>query len=246
MDEMSAKLGSDALLSVLVVEDDRVVAEAIRHIVRAESMQVTLCGTAKEARALFAKQKPDIVILDIQLPDELSYDFAKEIRRDSNALILFLSSRDSVSDKLFGLELGADDYLTKPFNQRELAIRLNNMGRRVLEQRTASNSTNEAEHSIEFANWSFSPELRQLTEKGEMPISLTPLETKVLEVFASNPEKIYTRKDLILLSHGEGKTATARTIDILIMRLRRKLGETPAEPHHIITVSGQGYFFQCP
>lgn len=226
---------------VLIVEDDVFMQKTIEKVIEQLGVTVLLAADAREAREAIKHASPHIVILDINLPDELGFSLAREIHDRHNAGIIILTSRDSEADRLLGLELGADEYLTKPFNPRELNIRVSNMLNRIdgWSQRPAGHDA-----VVDFGDWSFHPEQRLLSNKYGHSQNLTRMESDVLTVLTARPNHIFRRQELVASFKGGGNEKSIRAVDNIIMRLRKKMGQTIKSKGHIETVSGQGYCFR--
>ncbi len=219
---------------ILLVEDDHDLAEAIRLVLEDEDWRVEHVddGTQGLKRALSGDH--DLVILDIRLPGKNGLDICREVRRTSNVPILFLTSRDTETDKVIGLELGADDYIAKPFGMRELRARIGALLRR------ASVRTDE-EKRIRVHDLVIIPE-RQAVYRGEERIHLTLTEFNLLLALAKKPGKVLTRNALAdLLWQTERNTGSAPTVNVHIRNLRLKLGDNPEEARYIASVRGVGY-----
>jgi len=220
--------------NILLVEDDHDLAEAIRLVLEDEDWRVEHVddGTVGLKRALSGDH--DLVILDIRLPGKSGLDICREVRRTSHVPILFLTSRDTETDKVIGLELGADDYIAKPFGMRELRARIGALLRR------ASVRIDE-EKRIRVHDLVIIPE-RQAVYRGEERIHLTLTEFNLLLALAKKPGKVLTRTALTdLLWQTERNTGSAPTVNVHIRNLRLKLGDNPEEARYIASVRGVGY-----
>jgi len=219
---------------ILLVEDDRDLAEAIRLELEDEDWQVEHVEDGEQGLRRALSGDHDLVILDIRLPGMSGLDVCRELRRSSNIPILFLTARDTETDKVIGLELGADDYVSKPFGMRELRARIGALMRRASVRL-------DDEKRIRVHDLVIIPE-RQAVFRGEERIHLTLTEFNLLLALARNPGKVHTRTALAeLLWQTERNTGSAPTVNVHIRNLRRKLGDDPEDPRYIASVRGVGY-----
>jgi len=215
---------------LLVVDDDRRIRVLLSRFLLGEGYRVSTAETAADARAKLEGLKFDLLILDVMMPGESGFDFARSIRTGSAVPILMLTARDEKESRIRGLELGADDYLAKPFEPRELSLRVANILKRTQPPRAAALS------SVRFGPFVFhmaSGELR----RGEEAIRLTERECEMLRVLATNVGETVPRQALA----GNGEAVSERTVDVQVNRLRRKIEIDPANPLIVQTVRGIGY-----
>jgi two-component system phosphate regulon response regulator OmpR len=215
---------------LLVVDDDRRIRVLLSRFLLGEGYRVSTAETAADARAKLEGLKFDLLILDVMMPGESGFDFARSIRTGSAVPILMLTARDEKESRIKGLELGADDYLAKPFEPRELSLRVANILKRTQPPRAA------ALQSVRFGPFVFhmaSGELR----RGEDAIRLTERECEMLRVLATNVGETVPRQALA----GNGEAVSERTVDVQVNRLRRKIEIDPANPLIVQTVRGIGY-----
>jgi two-component system, OmpR family, phosphate regulon response regulator OmpR len=215
---------------LLVVDDDRRIRALLSRFLLAEGYRVSTAETALEARAKLEGLKFDLLILDVMMPGENGFDFARAIRAGSAVPILMLTARDEKESRIMGLEIGADDYLAKPFEPRELSLRVANILKRARPQRAAP------AQSVRFGAFVFhmiSGELR----RGDEAIRLTERECEMLRVLATNVGETVPRQALA----GNGEAVSERTVDVQVNRLRRKIENDPANPLIVQTVRGVGY-----
>lgn len=224
---------------VLVLEDEPVTRSRIAAHLRAEGFDVSEAGTLADGRTLMAHVPFDVVILDINLPDGSGFALTRELRERSEVGIVLVTQRQDDTDRVVGLELGADDYVTKPFNLRELVVRVRNLSRRVASLRAVEKSSS-GQHA--FAGWVLDEEARLLhSPEGEV-VRLTRGEFDILSVLASNAGRVMSRDRILDLIERDGEEpASDRTIDVLIGRLRKKIEPDPKSPTIIVTVHGVGY-----
>jgi two-component system, OmpR family, phosphate regulon response regulator OmpR len=215
---------------LLVVDDDRRIRVLLSRFLLGEGYRVSTAETAADARAKLEGLKFDLLILDVMMPGESGFDFARSIRTGSAVPILMLTARDEKESRIRGLELGADDYLAKPFEPRELSLRVANILKRAPPPRAPP------PHSVRFGPFVFhmaSGELR----RGEEAIRLTERECEMLRVLATNVGETVPRQALA----GNGEAVSERTVDVQVNRLRRKIEVDPANPLIVQTVRGIGY-----
>jgi DNA-binding response OmpR family regulator len=225
---------------ILVVDDDADLRWMVDKYLSKHEFVVTLAEDGEQMREVLEKQEFDLAILDINLPGEDGLSLARYLRANYQIGIIMLSAAAEVFDRIVGLEMGADDYVTKPFEPRELLARVKSVLRRVhgMLEREA-----EPDSRVKFGEFTLDLEAHQLLdEKGES-ISLTSMEFDLLKAFAENPNKVLDRDQLLSLSHNRDWDPFDRSIDIRITRLRRKIEVEPSKPQVIKTVRGAGYIF---
>jgi DNA-binding response OmpR family regulator len=225
---------------VLVVEDDAHIRLGLCDALRAESYDVTDCRNGAQAGPLIKQLKPDLVILDIMLPGKSGFDLCREIRAGKNRVpILMLSAKGQEIDKVVGLELGADDYVTKPFSLRELLARVQALLRRA----QAGGAASDLPREIAFGK--VRVDCKALRGKrGKEAIELSPRELKVLSVLFRERGNAVSREALLNEVWGIDYYGTTRTLDQLIVKLRQKIEDVPGEPRHLLTVHTLGYRLQ--
>ncbi|MGE5506397.1 MAG: response regulator [Actinomycetota bacterium] len=223
---------------VLIVEDEPVTRAKLAAQLVAEGFQVSEAADARDMKAIVARAVPDVVLLDINLPDENGLVLARDLRSKSSVGIILVTARRDETDRIVGLELGADDYITKPFNPRELAVRVRNLQRRVAPTMAAERS---ASGVYGFAGWKLDCDARQLTSPTGEAVRLTRGEFDVLAALARNAGRALTRDQLLDMTQHDGEAVVDRTIDVLVGRLRRKIEADPRHPAIILTVHGVGY-----
>jgi len=223
---------------VLIVEDDPVTRSKLAAYMMAEGFQVSEAADVHETKAILARALPDLVLLDINLPDESGLILARELRARSTMGIILVTARDDETDRIVGLEIGADDYVTKPFNPRELVVRVRNLLRRVGPSMAAERSGSGV---YNFAGWTLDCDSRQLLSPQGESVRLTRGEFDVLAALARHPGRALSRDQLLDLTQHDGDAVIDRTIDVLVGRLRRKLESDARHPAIILTVHGVGY-----
>jgi two-component system phosphate regulon response regulator OmpR len=216
---------------LLVVDDDRRIRDLLSRFLTGEGYRVTTAESAADARANLKSLSFDLLILDVMMPGESGFDFAKWMRAAANDVpILMLTARDAAESRIKGLEIGADDYLSKPFEPRELSLRIANILKRAQPAETT------APESVRFGPFIYHLARGEL-RKNEKPIKLTDREREMLRILASTPGETVSRMDLA----GNGGNVSERAVDVLVNRLRRKIERNPANPLYVQTVRGIGY-----
>ncbi|XEQ93963.1 Alkaline phosphatase synthesis transcriptional regulatory protein PhoP [Sporomusa carbonis] len=220
---------------MLVVDDDEKILKVLTAYLEKEGYAVITAKDGWEAVDKARQLGPDIVLLDVMLPSLDGWGVCKEIRRTSDVPIIMLTARDAETDRIIGLELGADDYVVKPFSPKEVIARM-----RAIFRRLQPSSRREGERVLKVGDIVLNPSSRSLTVAG-VPVELTPTEYKVLELFLSHPGQVFSRLQLIEKVQGYAFEGYERTVDSHIKNLRKKLGVSPDEPHYIKTIYGVGY-----
>ena len=216
---------------LLVVDDDRRIRDLLSRFLAGEGYRVSTAETAADARAKLIGLSFDLLILDVMMPGESGFDFAKSLRGSSNVPILMLTARDAAESRIKGLEMGADDYLSKPFEPRELLLRIGSILRRTMPPPPKS-----AASIVRFGAFSFLLERGELRE-GEAVVRLTDRERDMLRLLCASAGQSVPREAL----SGSGGGANERTVDVQINRLRRKIEPDPANPLYLQTARGAGY-----
>ncbi|HEX6415826.1 MAG TPA: response regulator [Burkholderiales bacterium] len=230
---------------VIALDDDPAVREMVAEYLGQNEIRVTAVASGAELAAAMAREVADLVILDLRLRGEDGMHIARKLREQSAIPILMLTGRAEEADRVMGLELGADDYLTKPFSPRELLARIRALLRRAQAQATVADAMAKV-RAYRFAGWELNIGLRKLkSPKGEA-IELTNGEFRILAAFLSAPQRILSRDQLLELSRVHNAEVYDRAIDIQILRLRRKIEADPAQPKFIKTERGAGYVFSVP
>jgi len=225
--------------TILVVDDEPRIAALARDYLEHAGFAVVTAATGRAALEAVRRQHPDLIVLDLGLPELDGLDVTREIRRDSSLPIVMLTARDDELDKLLGLELGADDYLTKPFSPRELVARVKAVLRRVDRQGPVGGGGQDIIRAGELV---LDPP-RMRVELGERQVELTPTEFQLLATLAAQPGRIFTRSQLLDALHGVAFESYERAIDTHIKNIRRKLEPDPRVPRFVLTVYGVGYRF---
>jgi len=223
--------------TILVVDDEPKIVQLVRDYLERAGFRVLTESTGKTALALARSEKPDMVILDLGLPEMDGLDVTRTLRKDSNVPILMLTARSEETDKLIGLELGADDYITKPFSPKELVARVRVVFRRMENYSEASTET------VRAADLTLDVPRLRVTAADRQVEELTPTEFELLAAMARHPGRVFTRSQLLNVVHGIASESYERAIDAHIKNIRHKIEPTPAEPRYILTVYGVGYKF---
>lgn len=222
--------------TILVVDDEPRIAALVRDYLEQAGFAVLVAGDGRNALVLARSRRPDLVVLDLGLPGLDGLDVARALRRDSDVPILMLTARTEEADRVAGLELGADDYVTKPFSPREIVARV-----RAILRRTEI-ATTLADAPIRVLDVELDPARLRVSIAGR-PVDLTPTEFALLSTLARQPGRVFTRSQLLDVIHGVAFEAYERAIDGHVRNLRRKLEPDPAHPRYLLTVHGAGYRF---
>jgi two-component system, OmpR family, alkaline phosphatase synthesis response regulator PhoP len=223
--------------TILVVDDEPKIVQVVRDYLERAAYGVRVAHDGRSALALARSEKPDMIILDLGLPQMDGLDVTRELRKSSNAPIIMLTARGEESDKLIGLELGADDYVTKPFSPKELVARV-----RALFRRMEGHGSVDVE-VFRAADLTFDLPRLRVAASGRGIEELTPTEFGLLAAMARRPGRVFTRSQLLDMVHGVAFESYERAIDAHIKNIRRKIEPNPREPVYILTVYGVGYKF---
>lgn len=223
--------------TILVVDDEPKITQLVRDYLERAGYGVLVSHDGKKALSLAKTDRPDLVILDLGLPQLDGLDFTREFRKTSNAPIIMLTARAEESDKLIGLELGADDYMTKPFSPKELVARVRVVFRRI------ENALSANTEMIRVADLTLDVPRMRVTAQGRKIEPLTPTEFELLATLARQPGRIFTRAQLLDAIHGVAFESYERAIDAHIKNIRRKIEGRASEPQYVLTVYGVGYKF---
>ena len=221
--------------SVLLVDDDPKIAKLLRSYFEKEDFTVHTAFDGLAALQLFRDKKPDILVLDLMLPGMSGLDICRQIRRDSDIPILMLTARDEEADRLIGLELGADDYVSKPFSPREVVARVKAILRRTRKTADRTDPFRIGRFTVDTAGYTVAYD--------DVLLDLTPTEYKIFELLATHPGQVFTRFQMVEQVQGVAFEGYERTIDAHVKNLRRKIGDNPKEPRIVLTVYGIGYKF---
>lgn len=225
---------------VLAVDDEKIIIKGLKFSLERDGFEVICAYNADEALALAESKNPDIILLDVMLPGLSGYEVCERIREYSDVPIIMLSAKGEDMDKIMGLEYGADDYITKPYNILEVKARI----KAVLRRRTSNSKEEEASNEIVYGLLRLNLDSRTLYIDGR-DADLTVIEFNLLEAMAKHPNKVFSRQDLLKIVRGEVDKADARSIDVHIRRLREKIEENPSSPKYVHTKWGVGYYFHA-
>ncbi|MFI3212396.1 MAG: response regulator transcription factor [Eubacteriales bacterium] len=222
---------------VLVVDDEKLIVKGIRFSLEQDGMEVTCAYDGEEALEYIKHQEFDIVLLDVMLPKLTGFEVCQQIREFSMVPIVMLTAKGEDMDKILGLEYGADDYITKPFNILEVKARIKAIMRRIRE------TSKELPQFVEYGKMKLDTEGRRVYIAGK-EMNLTAKEYDMFELLVLNQNKVYSREDLLKLVWGASYPGDVRTVDVHIRRLREKIEENPSNPHYVHTKWGRGYYFK--
>lgn len=225
---------------LLVIDDEANLRHTLSYALRQEGYEVLTAADGDEGLALFRQAAPDLVILDVMLPGQDGFEVCRRLRRESDVPVVMLTARDTELDKIVGLEIGADDYLSKPFSMRELIARV-----RALLRRTTRRAEAPASGTLERAGLAVDTSRRQI-RAGATAIELKPKEFDLLVHLMSHAGLVFTREQLLTAVWGVDHAADSRTVDTHVKTLRERLGDDAARPRWIETVRGVGYRFRDP
>lgn len=221
--------------SVLLVDDDEKLVQLLKSYFEKEGFIIYTAYDGVTAIQIVREKNPSIMILDIMLPEMDGWDVCRKIRKDNEVPIIMLTARDEETDRLIGLEIGADDYVTKPFSPKEVVARAKVILRRI-------NRVAVQKPAFHIGNLYIDFEKHQVSKNAEL-IDITATEFKILELFATHAGRVFTRLQIVEQTQGDSFEGYDRTIDVHIKNLRRKLEDHPKEPRYILTVYGVGYKF---
>jgi DNA-binding response OmpR family regulator len=223
---------------VLIVEDDPHILLGLEEVLKSDGFEVAVCNRGDQAIEAVRKHRPALVLLDVMLPGLSGYDICKQLRARKIATpILMLTAKGQEIDKVVGLDLGADDYVTKPFGVRELLARIHALLRRTT---PATSTAANGQTPFQIGAATIDPKTFQL-KRGKSVEELTPKELKLLQLFSAHPGEVFSRDRLLNEVWGYNYYGTTRTLDQVIIQLRKKLGDTGDDPKHLLTVHGVGY-----
>ena len=224
------------MAKILVVDDEKLIVKGVRYSLEQDGMEVDCAYDGEEALQKIKDKEYDIILLDVMLPKLTGFEVCQQVREFSNVPIVMLTAKGEDMDKILGLEYGADDYITKPFNILEVKARL-----KAIMRRTAPKAKEEAK-VIESKDMRLDCEGRRVYVAGK-EINLTAKEFELLELLILNPNKVYSRENLLKLIWGLDYPGDVRTVDVHIRRLREKIEDNPSEPKYVHTKWGVGYYF---
>lgn len=220
--------------TILVVDDARDLRTLVQAYLTQEGYRIATAENGQQALHVARDEKPDLIILDLMMPQMDGYEFIRRFAKESEIPIIILTAKIEENDKVLGLELGADDYMTKPFSPRELTARVRAVLRRF------HKSTDSVPDLLRVASLTLERKTRQVTV-SDRPVSLTPSEFDLLTIFMSEPGRVFSRMDLLERMQGDAYEGYERTIDVHIRNLRTKIEPNPRDPTYVETVYGAGY-----
>jgi two-component system OmpR family response regulator len=228
---------------VLVVEDDQTLLDVLKYNLVKEGYLVTTATDGAQALEVARSERPDVIILDIMLPELDGLEVCRILRREMTVPILMLTAKSEEVDKVVGLEIGADDYMTKPFSMRELLARVRSMLRRADMVRKESSIIAKSGAIVTVGDLEIETDRHRVSRSGET-VELAPKEFDLLAFLATNPGRVFSRDYLLERVWGYDYAGGTRTVDVHMRWLRKKLESDPASPRHLITVRGVGYKFE--
>jgi two-component system OmpR family response regulator len=230
-------------MHLLVVDDDPGVLDLLRRYFTGQGFEVSVAANGTAMRDALTRTAVDLVLLDLGLPGEDGFELTRQLRKSWNGALIIITGRGESVDRVVGLELGADDYVTKPFDLRELLARVRSVLRRAAPSAIPGDVANQV--ALQFGNFLLIPQSRTLRTTGGDTIALTTGEYELLRVLVEHPNRVLSRDDLMEHIHGRNAGPFDRAIDVQIGRLRRKIEADPANPELIKSVRGAGYLFSA-
>jgi len=229
---------------ILVVDDDREIREMLAAYLQKNGMRATAVANGRQMRSALEENRIDLIVLDLMMPGEDGLTLCRELRagRWRAVPVLMLTARDEEADRIVGLEMGADDYLTKPFAVRELFARIRSVLRRA-RMLPPNLDIKEPGQFLAFGDWKLDTVGRHLLSRDGTMVALSGAEYRLLRVFLDHPQRVLTRDQLLNLTQGRDADAFDRSIDLLVSRLRQRLADDPREPRYIKTLRSEGYVF---
>jgi len=231
--------------TVLIVDDDEEIRELLATYLAGFSIRAQGVGDGKAMRSAMAGTRFDVIILDLMLPDEDGLSLCRQLRRTMDIPIIILTARGESADRVVGLELGADDYVMKPFDPRELVARIHTILRRTRDGKKRDVADVDGDNQWRFDGWTINRVSRQLVTPQGMVVPLSNAEFRLLLVFIERPHRVLSRDQLMDAARGHSAGAFDRSIDLLVSRLRQKLEDDSREPKFLKTVRGEGYLFDA-
>ena len=230
---------------ILVVDDEKPISDIVKFNLDKEGYDVVTAYDGEEALKKVEAESPDLILLDLMLPKIDGLEVARQIRKEHDTPIIMLTAKDSEIDKVLGLELGADDYVTKPFSNRELVARVKANLRRTASSNAASNEEDEANKELEVGDLTIHPDAYTVSKRGEN-IELTHREFELLHYLARHIGQVMTREHLLQTVWGYDYFGDVRTVDVTVRRLREKIEDNPSHPEWLVTRRGVGYYLRNP
>jgi DNA-binding response OmpR family regulator len=231
---------------ILAIDDDPAIRALIADYLSANELRVTTGATGADMARALDEHAVDLVVLDLRLPEEDGMLLARKLRENSAVPIIIVTGKGEEADRVMGLELGADDYITKPFSPRELLARIRAVLRRYQTARDLMPARDEGRRAYRFAGWELNLLTRRLVAPDGRRVEITNGEFSLLQALCAAPQRVLSRDQLLELSRLHGAEVYDRSIDVQILRLRRKIESNPSEPEFIKTERGAGYVFSVP
>ncbi|MFB2831841.1 response regulator [Aeromonas jandaei] len=228
---------------ILVVDDHSEIRDLLKRFLEQHGLRVSCARDGKEMKRLLEEREFDLLVLDLMMPGEDGLTLCRELRAKSSLPIIMLTAMGEETDRIIGLEMGADDYLAKPFNPRELLARIKAVMRRTQAETQPAAET--LTRDLRFDRWLLDVNRRELVDEDGVGLSLSTAEFDLLKVFLERPQRVLSRDQLLDLARGREAVAFDRAIDTLVSRLRRKLERDPKNPELIKTIWGGGYMFSA-
>ena len=229
---------------VLIVDDEKAIVDILNHNLVREGYETAQAYDGEQAVELIEKEKPDLILLDVMLPKKDGFSVCKEIRQKSNVPIIMVTAKEDVVDKIIGLELGADDYITKPFSVREVMARVkaNLRKRYAFEMNKEEMTTDAATNAMQFGTLTLDTD-RYEVKVGEKAVELTLREFELLKFLATQKGQVFSREELLEKVWGYEYFGDVRTVDVTVRRIREKIEANPSVPEFLATKRGVGYYF---
>lgn len=232
---------------ILIVDDDREIRELVGNYLKKNGLRCTVVADGRQMRSFLEANQVDLIVLDIMMPGDDGLQLCRELRSGKHKAtpILMLTARNDETDRILGLEMGADDYLTKPFSARELLARINAVLRRT-RMLPPNLLVSESGRLLGFGRWRLDTTARHLLDEDDTMVALSGAEYRLLRVFLDHPQRVLSRDQLLNLTQGRDADLFDRSIDLLVSRLRQRLMDDSREPTYIKTVRSEGYVFSYP
>ncbi|WP_179394011.1 response regulator YycF [Lacticaseibacillus absianus] len=230
---------------ILVVDDEKPISDIVKFNLAKEGYDVVTAYDGEEALAKVSEEEPDLILLDLMLPKIDGLEVARQVRKDRDTPIIMLTAKDSEIDKVLGLELGADDYVTKPFSNRELVARVKANLRRSGAAAAAAPEVDDENKELSVGDLTIHPDAYTVTKRGEK-IELTHREFELLHYLARHLGQVMTREHLLQTVWGYDYFGDVRTVDVTVRRLREKIEDNPSHPEWLVTRRGVGYYLKNP
>jgi len=229
----------NAMDHILIVDDDRDIRDLLSEYLQKQGYRASVAADGRAMRGVLSRAAPDLIVLDLMLPGEDGLTLCREVRAQSDIPIIMLTARGEEVDRIVGLEMGADDYLSKPFSPRELVARIKSILRRT--RSLPSNLKPDQAKNLRFAGWTLDIATRNLISPEGVTVSLSGTDYKLLRIFLDHPNRVLNRDQLIDMTQSRDAGPFDRSIDLQVSRLRRRLNDNPKEPAIIKTARGEGY-----